>query len=78
MPSRLERVICHNGLERVPEHALAAVKNLGQCMQVWSSKSPCWKYIYVGRRCVSIVNTMEIDELAFFEYHECRKESRGG
>jgi len=34
MPSRLERVICHNGLEKVPEHFMAAVKNLGQCMQV--------------------------------------------
>jgi len=51
MPSRLERVICHNGLETVPEHFMAAVKNLGQCMQVWSSKSPCWKYLKVGRRC---------------------------
>lgn len=29
MPSRLYRVICHNGLEIAPEHPMAAVKNLG-------------------------------------------------
>jgi len=40
MPSRLCRVICHNGLEIAPEHSLAAVKNLGQCIKVWSSKAP--------------------------------------
>jgi len=32
MPSRLCRVICHNGLEIAPEHPMAAVKNLGQCI----------------------------------------------
>ena len=33
MPSRLYRVICHNGLEIAPEHPMAAVKNLGHALK---------------------------------------------
>lgn len=33
MPSRLCRVICHNGLEKAPEHPMAAVKNLGHAFK---------------------------------------------
>jgi hypothetical protein len=77
MLSRLERVICHNGLVTAPEHTMAAVKNLGQCMHVRSSKSPCWKY-ESWKKIFLYCKHKFFGELAFFEYNECKRESRGG
>jgi len=44
MLSRLWRVPCHNGLEIVLVHFLAAVKNIWQCIQVRPSKCPKVKF----------------------------------
>ena len=61
-------MICHNGLEKAPEHLMAAVKNLGQCINVRSSKSLWW-----NEGSLRVVNIK-----AFLEYNECILEPRGG
>jgi hypothetical protein len=53
-------VICHIGLETVPGHIVAAVENLGQYMQVWSSKSPWMMKILYVVKFLAIKNIMKV------------------
>lgn len=77
MPSRLERVICHNGLERVPGHFYGSSK------ESWTMHGSVIQQVSVLEirkledNAVRCCKHRYSFELSFFDYSEGKKRVKG-